>query len=40
MNGANFYAILRYRGLISCGVECDFLFGQVFDEASNMSRKF
>ncbi|XP_060845763.1 zinc finger MYM-type protein 1-like [Rhopalosiphum padi] len=28
------------NGLISCGVQCDFLFGQGFDGASNMSGKF
>jgi hypothetical protein len=27
-------------GLISCGVQCDFLFGQGFDGASNISGKF
>jgi len=30
----------KILGLISCGVQCDFLFGQGFDRASNMSGKF
>lgn len=30
----------KILGLISCGVQCDVLFGQGFDGASNMSGKF
>lgn len=34
------YCIILLLGLNSCGIDCDFLFGQGYDGAANMAGRF